>query len=242
MHTENIEYRIGGQRFVGHLAVDRGRPRGRPGVLLCHEGPGLSENARVRANRLAALGYVAFALDYIGEGRTIPRDELKARLGPLMADPLRTRALGRAGLDILKAQPEVDASRMAAIGFCFGGTMALELARGGEDLRAVLGFHAGLATSRPQDAGSIRASVLVCIGAEDPMIPPDQRAAFEAEMRAGGVADWRLYLYGAAAHGFTNRSAGLAGIAGLEYHALTDERTWRIMLDFFEERLGTVPA
>ena len=239
MHTENIEYQLDAVCYRGYLAVDRSRARGRPGVLICHEGPGLSDNARSRANRLAELGYVAFALDYIGGAQILPRDELMVRLAPLMADPLGTRRLGRTGLDILRAQPEVDSTRIAVIGFCFGGTMALELARAGEDLRAVVGFHSGLATARPQDATAIRSRVLVCIGAEDPMIPPEQRAAFEAEMRAGGV-DWRLYLYGGAAHGFTNPTASSVGIAGLEYHAPTDARTWRVMLDFFDETLGTV--
>jgi dienelactone hydrolase len=239
MHTEQIEYHIDGVAYRGHLAVDRSRPRGRPGVLLCHEGPGLGENARSRADRLAELGYVAFALDYIGGAQILPRDRVMPRLSPLMADPLQTRALGRAGLNILRAQPEVDQARIAAIGSCFGGTMALELARGGEDLRAVIGFHSGLATARPQDAKAIRASVLVCIGAEDPLIPPEQRAAFEAEMRAGGV-DWRLYLYGGAAHSFTNEQAALAGFPGLAYHGPTDARTWRVMLDFFDEQLGPV--
>jgi len=241
MHTEELEYRVDGVRYRGVLALDKSRARGRPGVLLCHEGFGLGEHSRGRAKRLAELGYVVFALDYIGDGQILPREKIMERLAPLMENPLRTRALGRAGLDILRAQPEADCSRLAAIGFCFGGTMALELARGGEDLRAVVGLHSGLATARPEDARSIRASVLVCIGAEDPMIPPAQRAAFESEMRAGGV-DWRLYLYGGAAHGFTNEKAGLAGIAGLAYHAPTDARTWRVMLDFFDERLGTVAA
>ena len=239
MHIQNVEYQVKGIRHVGYLAVDRTRPPGRPGVLICHEGPGLSDNARSRAERLAELGYVAFALDYNGGGQLLPRDQMMQRLVPLLADPLQTRELGRAGLNVLRAQPEVDTARMAAIGFCFGGTMALELARGGEDLRAVIGFHSGLATARPQDAKDIRASVLVCIGADDPMIPPEQRAAFETEMRAGGV-DWRLYLYGGAVHGFTNAKASLAGVPGLDYHAPTDARTWRVMLDFFDERLGAV--
>lgn len=239
MHTEAIEYHIDGRRHVGHLAVDRSLPNGRPGVLVCHEGPGISDHARTKANRLAEAGYVAFALDYHGDGAFLPMDQVFARLGPLMGDPLRTRELGRAGLAVLLAQPEVDRRRVAAIGYCFGGTMALELARGGEDLGVVVGFHSGLATARPEDAAAITATVLVCIGTEDPLIPPEQRTAFEAEMRAGGV-DWRMNLYGGAAHSFTNPGAGALGRPGIEYHAPTDARSWRAMLDVFDERFGTV--
>jgi dienelactone hydrolase len=156
------------------------------------------------------------------------------RLGPLMGDPDRIRSLGQAGLDVLLAQPQVDATRVALIGFCFGGTMALELARGGANVKAVIGFHSGLGTSRPQDASNITAKVLVCIGSEDPMIPAAQRSEFEAEMRAGGV-DWQMNLYGGAVHSFTNPNAGEAGMAGVAYHKLTDDRSWRAMLDLFAE-------
>ena len=238
MHTEEIGYDLDGVRYVGHLAVDRNAPSGRPGVLVAHEGPGLTDNARTKADRLAELGFVAFALDYHGGGGPLPMDQVMAKLGPLMGDPLRTRALAQAGLDVLLAQPELDRTRVAAIGYCFGGTMVLELARGGADLQAVVGFHSGLGTARPQDAANIRATVLVCIGTEDPLIPPDQRAAFEAEMRAGGV-DWRMHLHGGAAHSFTNEQAGQLGRPGIEYHGPTDARSWRAMLDLFEERFGT---
>jgi dienelactone hydrolase len=239
MHTESIEYHLDGQRYVGYLAVDRSLPNGRPGVLVCHEGPGYSEHTRDKTERLAEAGYVAFALDYHGDGAFLPMDQVFAKLGPLMGDPLRTRQLGRAGLDVLRAQPEVDTTRLAAIGFCFGGTMSLELARAGEDLGVVVGFHLGLSTARPEDAANITATVLVCIGADDPLIPLDQRAAFEAEMRAGGV-DWRMNLYGGAAHSFTNPAVGALGRPGIEYHAPTDARSWRAMLDVFDERFGPV--
>jgi dienelactone hydrolase len=151
-----------------------------------------------------------------------------------MGSPERTRALGRAGLDQLLANPRVDHSKVAAIGFCFGGTMALELARAGTDLAAVVGFHSGLGTSAPAATGAIAAKILVCIGVDDPIIPPDQRAAFEAEMNAAG-ADWRMYLFSGAAHSFTNKAADAMGMPGIKYHALTDARSWRAMVDLFEE-------
>jgi len=236
MRTRDIEYTADGTDMIGYLAVDDTQPGRRPAVLVCHEGPGLDEHARARAERLAALGFAAFALDYHGGGKPLPRDELMGRLGPMMGDPLRVRGLAQAGLDILLAEEKADASRVAAIGYCFGGTMALELARSGADLRAVVGFHSGLATTRPEDAKQIRASILVCIGADDPIIPPEQRAAFENEMRAGGV-DWRMNLYGGAVHSFTNPRASDMGMQGIAYDERTDARSWRAMLDLFEEKL-----
>jgi dienelactone hydrolase len=237
MRIEDIEYAVEGDRMVGHLAVDDERSGPRPGVLVCHEGPGLDEHSKGRAERLAGLGYAAFALDYHGDGKPLERDEMMGRLGTLMGDPDKIQQLGSAGLAILLAQAEVDPSRLAAIGYCFGGTMALEMARSGADLAVVVGFHSGLATQRPARAGEVKAGVLVCIGADDPMVPAEQRAAFEQEMRAADV-DWRMNIYGGAVHSFTNPNAELSGFPGVAYHQLTDERSWRAMLDFFDERLG----
>jgi len=238
MQTQEIEYQAGDMRAVGFLALPDGTDQ-RAGVLVCHEGPGLAENAKDRARRVAdELGHVAFALDYIGDGEVLgSMEDVMGRLGPLMGDPLQTRALGQAGLDVLTAHDRVDTSRLAAIGYCFGGTMSLELARGGADLSAVVGFHSGLSTTRPEDASSIVGKVLVCIGAEDPLVPPDQRAAFETEMRDAGV-DWRMNLYGGAAHSFTNPDAGALGVPGIEYHERTDRRSWAAMVDLFAETFG----
>jgi len=236
MRVEEIEYTADGQRMIGHLAVDDAVGGRRPAVLVAHEGPGLDEHAKLRAERLAALGYVAFALDYHGDGQPLPMDQVMARLGPLMGDPDRTRTLGRAGLDVLLAQAETDPDQVAAIGFCFGGTLALELARGGADLKAVVGFHSGLGTARPEDARNITGTILVCIGADDPIIPPEQRLAFEEEMRAAGV-DWRMILFGGAVHSFTNERA-TGAMAGVAYNRAADERSWRAMLDLFDEKFG----
>jgi len=239
MRIEDIEYTVAGSRMIGHLAIDDERVGPRPGVLVCHEGPGLDEHAKGRAERLAGLGYAAFALDYHGDGKPLGRDEMMGRLGALMGDPDKIRELARAGLAILLAQDEVDPGRLAAIGYCFGGTMALELARSGADIAVAVGFHSGLATQRPANAGEIKAGILVCIGADDPMVPAEQRSAFEQEMRAAD-ADWRMNVYGGAVHSFTNPQAELSGFPGVGYHQATDERSWRAMLDFFDERLGSV--
>ena len=130
----------------------------------------------------------------------------------------------------------MDTTRLGAIGYCFGGTMCLELARGGADLKAVVGFHSGLGTARPEDASQIKGKVLALIGVEDPIVPPEQRAAFEKEMQEGGV-DWQMILYGGAAHSFTNPNAGDMKTPGIEYHEPTDRRSWQAMLDLFAETL-----
>jgi dienelactone hydrolase len=238
MHTEAIEYQADGARRVGYLAVDRARPGKRPGVLIAHEAPGVSEVVKARARRLADLGYVAFALDYVGDGTVI--EDLTAsrtRVREYLEAPERIRAIGRASLDILRAVPEVDAGKLAAVGYCYGGAAVLELARSGADLACTVGFHSLLETKRPEDVRQIRGKVLVCIGADDPMVPPEQRLAFEHEMRAGKV-DWRMYLFGNAVHGFANPNADRAKNPALAYDRLADERSFRAMCDLFDETFG----
>jgi dienelactone hydrolase len=233
VQTADIEYSYDGMRLVGELSVDESIQGQRPAVLVAHEGGGLTDHAKSRARRLAELGYVAFALDYFGDGVPLPAEQAAARYTALAADPLRSRAIARAGLEVLLADEHADAGRVAAIGYCFGGTLALELARGGADLQAVVGFHSGLSTTREEDTPNITGRVLVCIGADDPFIPPEHRLTFEEQMRAGGV-DWRLNLYGGAVHSFTNPDADGSNPA-LKYDQRADERSWRAMLDLFAE-------
>jgi len=232
--ARDIEYDVDGLTMIGRLALPAGDGT-RPAILIAHEGNGLDDYQRSRAERFADRGYVAFALDYHGGGRPPEdRDWMMARVGQLFESPERTRALATAGLDILLAEPRTDASKVAAIGYCFGGTMMLELARSGADLKAVIGFHPGLRTTRPQDSANIVGKVLVCVGTEDPFVPLEQRLEFETEMRAAGV-DWRMILYGGVEHSFTHPRAEQAGAPGLKYHQLTDERSWRAMLDLLDE-------
>ena len=240
MRIQDIECSADGARMIGQLAVDDARPGKRPGVLVCHEGPGLTDHTKKIARRLAELGYAAFAMDYHGGGKPLanPGDTM-ARLAPWLADPTGIRARATAALEVLKAQSETDSTRLTAIGYCFGGTTALELARGGADIKAAVGFHSGLATARPQDAANIKARILVCIGADDPIISPQQRADFEAEMKAAGTVDWRLQLYGGAGHSFTNPAADARGMKGFFYHEATDRRSWNAMIELFNETLGT---
>jgi dienelactone hydrolase len=240
MHIENIEYEADGARRVGYLAVDRARDGKRPGVLLAHEASGISEVVKQRARRLAELGYVAFALDYIGDGKLLAdQAETRALLAKYQQEPERIRAIGRASLDILRAQPEVDGARVAAIGHCFGGAAVLELARSGADVACTVGFHALLGTTRPEDARNIKGKILVCSGADDPLVPPEQRLAFENEMREAKV-DWRHYIFGNAVHGFANPDADRHKHPALGYHQLSDERSFRAMRDLFDETFGAI--
>jgi dienelactone hydrolase len=235
MKTQDIEYHADGARLIGYLAVDDAKAGKRPGIIVAHEGGGLTDHAKNSARRLAEAGYIAFALDYYGEGKPLTdMAEVMPRLGKWMADPTGIRVRAHAALEVLMRQPETDTARMAAIGYCFGGTTALEMARNGEPIVAAVGFHSGLATARPAEAGKVKAKVLVQIGADDPIIPAEQRVAFEQEMTKAG-ADWRMMLYGGAGHSFTNPGADALGRPGFAYDKVADQRSWRAMLDLFEE-------
>jgi dienelactone hydrolase len=239
--SQEIEYEVEGTTMVGVLAADETvgvAPR--PGVVLFHEGIGQDDNLRARAERLAALGYVAFAADYFGGGEQLPLARAQARLGELMSEPDQIRQLARAGLDQLLADSRVDAGRTAAFGYCFGGTMALELGRSGADLRAIVGFHPGLGSKRPEDSRNIVASVLMLCGADDPILPPETRHAFENEMREAGVADWRMELYGGVGHSFTNPDIDTRGLGdAFRYNRRADERSWASATALLAERFGT---
>ena len=239
MHQELLTYQADGLSMRSQLFFEPGAAR-RPGVLVFPEAFGLSEHAIGRAQRLAGMGYVALACDLHGEARLI--DDLEpaiAALKPLFADPSRTRARAKGALEALVARAEVDAGRVAAIGFCFGGTMALELARSGAEIAATVGFHSGLSSEAPKsDARNIRGRVLACIGADDPMIPAEQRAVFEKEMRDGGV-DWQMHLYGKTVHSFTNQGAAKRNMPdAIRYSPEADARSWAAMQQMFGETLA----
>lgn len=236
MRGEILSYEADGLAMESHLYVDRSHMAARPAVLVFPEAFGLGDHAKGKARKLAELGYAALACDLHGEGRIMTdRDAMMTELGALFEAPERIRARAKGGLDALLAQPGVDAARIAAIGFCFGGTMSLELARGGHRIAGVVGFHSGLRTKRPEDAANIRAKILVLLGADDPGIPPEMRASFEAEMRTAGV-DWRMHLYGGVVHSYTNPEADAMGMPEFaRYDAAADRRSWAEMLAFFDE-------
>ena len=237
MANKTLDYRDGAVTLKGYLADD-GRAGARPGVVLFPEAFGIGEHVFERARRLAALGYVALAADPYGDAaqaRDLPH-AIELMTG-VRSDVGRWRARAEAALDALSAQPGVNRAKLAAIGYCFGGSTALELGRSGAPLSAIVSFHGGLEAPRPEDARHIRAKVLVCHGANDPLIPPEQVAAFEAQMRATQV-DWQLCSYGGAVHSFTNPDADKLGNPALAYNATADRRSWAAMLALFEEALG----
>jgi dienelactone hydrolase len=237
MQTQDIDYRADAV-MGGYLAFDEAKARPRPGVLVFHEGLGLGEFVMARTRRLAELGYVAFAADMFGERRQARNLQEVARLvGDLRNEPETLRGRGRAALATLKAMPQVDAGRIAAIGFCFGGSVVLELARDGADLKAAVSFHGVLTTRMPAEPGRVKASVLVLTGADDPLAPPEQVAAFEAEMRAAQVPDWQLISYGNTLHGFTNPAADGSMLRTALYSAQADRRSWASMRGLFDEVL-----
>ena len=235
--TSEIAYEVDGKKFSGFL-YDGAKGRRVPGIVVAHEGGGMTGHPKERARMLAELGYVAFAMDTFGEVIT-GMEQAMATIRGLMTDLPTLRKRAQKALDIVKSQASVDAKRTAAIGFCFGGTTVLELARSGADVGCVVGFHSGLATAAPQDAKNIKAKVLVCLGASDPIIPAEQREAFIKEMEAGKV-DWRMDIYGGVGHSFTNREVDARNLPGFKYDERTDMRSWRTMRDLFDEVLGPV--
>jgi dienelactone hydrolase len=237
IRTERIEYRHGDALLVGFLAYDDSMTGRRPGVLVVHEWWGLNDYAKARAEQLARLGYVAFALDMYGKGVATTDPKVAGQLsGVFRNDRTLGRARAAAGLAVLKERPEVDPTRIAAIGYCFGGTVVLEMARGGTDLRGVVSFHGGLSTPNPADARHIKGKVLVLHGADDPFESPAEIAAFQDEMRQAHV-DWQMNYYSGAMHSFTNPESGSFGIKGVGYNAEADRRSWLAMRNFFDEIL-----
>jgi dienelactone hydrolase len=235
LHTEAIEYKHGDTVLEGYLAYDDATTGKRPGVLVVHEWYGHNPYARKRAEQLARLGYVAFALDMYGKGVLAKNPDEAGKLAATYKNDRKLmRARARAGLDVLLKQPQVDPKRVAAIGYCFGGTTALELARDGADIAGVVSFHGGLSTPTPDDARNIKAKVLALHGADDPFVKPEEVAAFEEEMRKGGV-DWELVKYGDAVHSFTNPQAGTDKSRGAAYNEKADHRSWEAMKAFFSE-------
>ncbi len=238
METAKIAYRDGDTGLEGHLAWDGSVAGRRPGVLVVHDWMGISAETERRCAMLAGLGYVAFAADVYGKGvRPSSREEAAAMAGAYRGDRAVYRRRLEAALNELGRHPLVDRDRCAAIGYCFGGTGALELARAGADLAGVVSFHGGLDSLHPGDAGSIRARVLVLHGADDPTMSAGQVAAFQDELRNAGV-DWQMVYYGGAVHSFTNPGAGSDAGRGVAYDERADRRSWQAMRDFFDEIFG----
>jgi len=240
MNVELISYEASGQCYTGFLADGSGGARA-PGVLVIHEGGGLTGHTRARAAQLAEAGYVAFAMDLFGPEVALPtpgRPETMAAaqavVRALRDDVPELRARVTAGLAVLQAHSHVDPTRLAAIGYCFGGAAAVELARSGAPLAAVAGFHAGILPGKAEDDAAIRARVLLCHGADDPVVPAAQILAFTEALSAAG-RDWQLHLYGGVGHSFTNRDIDAWKLPGFAYDAEADCRSWAAMRLLFGE-------
>jgi dienelactone hydrolase len=238
IHTEVVTYQQGTAQLQGYLAYDDTLPGPRPGVLIVHPWTGEGPYVEGRARQLAQLGYVAFACDFYGVGvRPSTPPQAAATSAIYKNDRTLTRARVNAALDVLRANKRVDGKRIVAIGYCFGGMCALELARSGADIAGVVVFHGALDTPTPQDAVHIRCPILALQGGDDPNVPQSVVEAFEEEMRAAHV-DWQLVQYGNTVHAFTDPSAGNDPSRGAAYNPVSDRRSWRAMLDFFDEIFG----
>ncbi|MGH7931842.1 MAG: dienelactone hydrolase family protein [Candidatus Binataceae bacterium] len=235
MKTETVEYRDGEVTLRGYLVFDECSNAARPGILVMPEAFGLGAQTKRRADLLAGLGYAALAGDPYGDGLEInDLQEAIKRAGAIFADPFKARQRARVALDKLASLAQVDSSRMAAIGYCMGGTFSLELARDGAPLRGVVSFHGGLQTQSPATAGQMQAKILVCTGADDPFVPHAQVGAFADEMTKAGV-DWQVISFGGTRHSFTNPDADAVGAPGIAYNRLADKRSWKAMTSFFDE-------
>lgn len=238
IHSEPVIYNEGDTRLEGWVVYDDSRSGPRPGVLVVHQWKGLGDYEKKRAEMLAKLGYVAFCADIYGQGvRASNPQDASALAGKYKADRPLLRRRVAAALKAMKARPEVDGAKTAAIGYCFGGTTVIELARSGADTLGVVSFHGGLATDLPAKAG-LKAKLLVLHGADDPFVPPAEVEAFAQEARAAG-ADWQLVAYGGAVHSFTDWNAGNDNSKGAAYNERADRRSWVKMQEFFRELFGS---
>ncbi|HEX4925519.1 MAG TPA: dienelactone hydrolase family protein [Bdellovibrionales bacterium] len=234
---QRIEYKDGDQVLEGWLYRDDAKKGVLPGVIVVHEWMGVVEHTKSQGRKLAELGYAAFVADIYGKGiRPANTDEARAQATKFRSDRPLLRRRAQAALDTIRSQKSVDKKRIAAIGFCFGGTTVLELARSGAELKGVVSFHGGLNTPTPDDAKNIKGQVLVLHGADDPNVPPEEVQAFQQEMQKGKV-NWQLVAFGGAVHSFTNPAAGNDNSKGAAYNATADKRSWEDMTDFFKEVL-----
>ncbi len=238
VQTKIVEYRDGDVVLEGLMAWDDAVTNA-PGVLIVHQWMGRTEYEEGRAKQLAKMGYVAFALDIYGKG-VRPNNPQDA--GKTASIYKNDRALYRKrlqkGLDQLRAHPSVDKKNVAAIGYCFGGTGALELARSGADINGVVSFHGGLESLNPDDAKKIKAKVLICHGADDPFVPAKDIDAMRKEFADADV-DYQMIYYSEAVHSFTQSMAGNDNSRGAAYQERADKRSWQAMNTFFEEIFAT---
>lgn len=234
---KDFEYNLAGKKYEGYMAYDDSVKAPRPGILVAHNWMGVTDETKSKVDQLAELGYVAFAVDIYGKNsRPKNVEEAAALSSGFKKDrvPLRNRM--HQGLKVLREQKNVDKTKIAVIGYCFGGTAALELGRAGGDVKAIVSFHGGLDSPKPADGAKIKGRVLALHGADDPFVKDEELAAFEKEMRDHKV-DWQLIKYGGAVHSFTEKAAGNDNSKGAAYNANADARSWEAMKQIFAETL-----
>jgi dienelactone hydrolase len=236
--TEIVPYRHGDTELEGCLAYDDAAGGKRPGVLVVHEWWGLNDFAKQQARRLAELGYVAFAVDMYGKGQVTTDPEQAGKwAGQFRENTELLRARAKAAYDTLAANPRVDAARLGAIGFCFGGTTVLQMAAAGLDLAGVVSFHGGLPAISDADAARIRAKVLILHGAADTHVPEASVKALTEALNKAHV-DWQMMTYSGAKHSFTNPASDKMNAPGVGYDAAAARRSWAHMRLFFDEVLA----
>lgn len=240
---KTVTYEQGGVTLEGFHVYDDEVKGKRPAVLIIHQWTGLTDYEKGRSRQLAELGYNVVAADIYGVGIRPKPPEAANEAGKYKGDRKLFRARIDAGLEILKKDERTDVTKIAAIGYCFGGTGVLELARSGADVAGVVSFHGGLdsAPGFAAEKGKVQAKVLVLHGAVDPKVPAEQVSAFEKEFNEAG-ADWQLVAYSGAVHAFTQKMAGNDPSTGVAYNAVADRRSWEAMKGFFAEIFGTTPA
>jgi len=233
--TREIEYKHGDVVLQGYVAYPKDAKGKLPGVLVCHQWMGPTAYERMRAEETAKLGAVAFALDIYGKD-VRPKDSQEAGkvAGGFKGDRALLRARALAGLDVLRHLEVCDNSKIVVMGYCFGGTTALEIARSGAELVGTVSFHGDLSSPAPEDAKKIKGKVIAFHGADDPFVPAAQVAAFEEEMRKAGV-DWQLVAFGNAVHSFTLKIAGNDNSKGSAYNEKADLRSWEMYKGFLAE-------
>ncbi|MBI3563305.1 MAG: dienelactone hydrolase family protein [Gammaproteobacteria bacterium] len=227
-----VSYKAGDSVLKGYLAFDDAVTTPRPGILVVHEWWGLNDYVRQRAQQLAGLGYVALAVDMYGEGKQAQHpSDANAFASMVRAKQTLARQRFEAGMKVLQQNPHTDKTKLAAIGYCFGGSVVLDMARQGVDLKAVVSFHGGLGTDKPAQKGKVKARILVLTGADDPMAKPAVVEKFKAEMQAAG-AKFEVISYPGAKHSFTNPEADIVGKKfdlPLAYNQQADEDSWKRM-------------
>jgi dienelactone hydrolase len=235
IHTETIEYKDGDVILEGYIAYDESIKDKRPGVIVVHQWMGLTDYEKMRCEMLAKLGYFAFAADIYGKG--VRPNDMKSAGEQAMKykkDRVLLRSRVNAALIEMKKQELVNINKLGAIGYCFGGTTVLELARSGAEVKGIVSFHGTLETPNPEDAKNIKAKILVCNGGADPAVPKEKIEAFEKEMKDAGV-DYQIISYEGAVHSFTIPTAGSDTSKGSAYNEKADKASWEDMKKFFSE-------